>query len=359
MTNAFRRKVPQCPAGILRAWDVIEYFAFLNATIPAVNQTGLEYLTTLFNPCYNFNDTSPAGRQSTVDQLFNYLSSAYSYMGMGNYPYATSFLGPMPPNPVDYSCNLAFGAIPDISLASNETILQGVYQIANVFWNFTGTGLAAQCNNMALSGPSSLGSGPDGWDYQSCTEMVMPIGQYGGDQDMFWYAPWDLQAVIDGCIQQYGIVPDPNHNLVEWGGIHLESQSRIVFTNGDLDPWSGGGVNDVILNGAYSPSNTRGVVSYQIAGGAHHLDLRFSDPADPQSVIWVRQQQRNFIHAWIDGYDSPSLENASSGLDEKWIILISVFATLLAVVLAAVLFHCCQSRRQSANNSGEYEAMSH
>ena len=47
-------------------------------------------------------------------------------------------------------------------------------------------------------GPSTLGT-QDGWDYQCCTEMVQAIGQYGGETDMFWYAPFDLQASIDCC----------------------------------------------------------------------------------------------------------------------------------------------------------------
>jgi len=52
-----------------------------------------------------------------------------------------------------------------------------------------------------------------------------------------------------------------------------------MFSNGNLDPWSAGGVN--------------GWVNYKvpyimIKGGAHHLDLRTPNPADPEDVIWAR-----------------------------------------------------------------------
>lgn len=69
----------------------------------------------------------------------------------------------------------------------------------------------------------------------------------------------------------------------------------IFLSNGGLDPWSGGGVLKDL-----SPS----LVSIFIPEGAHHLDLRASNPQDPESVIKARQQERKIIQGWIDEYNS-------------------------------------------------------
>jgi len=75
-----------------------------------------------------------------------------------------------------------------------------------------------------------------------------------------------------------------------FGGNNIGSYSNIVFTNGNLDPWSAGGV--LLPQGATLPA-------YIVMGGAHHLDLRAANPADPYSVIWVRQQIEANMQAWL------------------------------------------------------------
>lgn len=55
--------------------------------------------------------------------------------------------------------------------------------------------------------------------------------------------------------------------------------SNIIFSNGDLDPWRAGGVlTDVNPN----------VVVRMIKGGAHHLDLREPNDADPADLTAAR-----------------------------------------------------------------------
>jgi hypothetical protein len=40
-------------------------------------------------------------------------------------------------------------------------------------------------------------------------------------------------------------------------------------------------------------------VTVIIPEGAHHLDLRASNPGDPQSVIDARKTERKYIRKWI------------------------------------------------------------
>ena len=66
-------------------------------------------------------------------------------------------------------------------------------------------------------------------------------------------------------------------------------------SNGRLDPWSGGGV----INTTNPALHT-----ILIHDGAHHLDLRSSNLADPQSVILARKQEVAIITRWITSYRS-------------------------------------------------------
>ena len=63
-----------------------------------------------------------------------------------------------------------------------------------------------------------------------------------------------------------------------------------LFSNGRLDPWSVYGV----LN-----STNPNIVTVYIEDGAHHLDLRSSNPLDPESVISARQVHKQNIKKWI------------------------------------------------------------
>ena len=49
-----------------------------------------------------------------------------------------------------------------------------------------------------------------------------------------------------------------------WGGKDLSALSNVVFSNGNYDPWSGGGVLE-------SQSDT--LIAVHVDQGAHHLDV--------------------------------------------------------------------------------------
>lgn len=70
----------------------------------------------------------------------------------------------------------------------------------------------------------------------------------------------------------------------------LSGASNIVFSNGLLDPWSGGGV-------MRSPNDKVKIII--IPEGAHHLDLRGVNKNDPGSVREARKQELQEIEKWI------------------------------------------------------------
>lgn len=66
--------------------------------------------------------------------------------------------------------------------------------------------------------------------------------------------------------------------------------SNIIFSNGLLDPWSGGGVLRT-RNG-----NVQIII---IPDGAHHLDLRAANKDDPLSVKSARRTELKWIEKWL------------------------------------------------------------
>ena len=67
----------------------------------------------------------------------------------------------------------------------------------------------------------------------------------------------------------------------------------LLSSNGLLDPWSAGGVLKSVSDS---------LVAILIEDGAHHLDLRHSNPKDPPSVLEARKQERAYFAKWIADY---------------------------------------------------------
>jgi lysosomal Pro-X carboxypeptidase len=59
---------------------------------------------------------------------------------------------------------------------------------------------------------------------------------------MLYLAPWNLSYQVAYCAQTYDVIARPYWIPVSFGGYNLQGASNIVFSNGNLDPWSGGGV---------------------------------------------------------------------------------------------------------------------
>ena len=120
--------------------------------------------------------------------------------------------------------------------------------------------------------------------------MVQPFTQ-GVSTDMFWpYAPYNFSASALSCQQTWGVTPRESWARVGLLGKRIKAATKIIFSNGKYDPWTGGGVHGDLPVSLYT---------VEISSGAHHIDLMFSDDADPADVTAARLEELKIIQSWI------------------------------------------------------------
>ena len=81
--------------------------------------------------------------------------------------------------------------------------LKGLYQVADLFYNGTRTETCFDINTNAGISSSDMRA----WEYQTCSELIMPIGSYGYPSDMFYSDPWDEQVFRKNCLKNFGVEP--------------------------------------------------------------------------------------------------------------------------------------------------------
>lgn len=229
-------------------------------------------------------------------------------MAMTDYPYASNFLNPQPAWPVNASCE----AFKDINVTTPQKgepnvdpltdyqreILTAVKAASDIYFNYTGQ---TNCTNYNDTDATGNLDGA-GWNVLACNQLAMPTAM--GAKSMFLEEPFDYDAYTKGCQETYGLTPDYTWALREFGGANPTynytkdylSYSNIIFSNGELDPWRAGGVNNYV-----SPD----LPVYLIRGGAHHLDLRLPNATtdtNTTDVYWVREQEKMLISQWVDDY---------------------------------------------------------
>ncbi|XP_067307027.1 lysosomal Pro-X carboxypeptidase isoform X2 [Pseudorasbora parva] len=265
VTNDFTNSGTNCSSNIRISW----------AAIDRVSATeGLQWLSQEFRLC------GPLKSQEEVFGFKSWLQETWVNLAMVDYPYEANFLQPLPAWPVKVVCtNLQFD-----TGVSDKQLLNGISKAVRVYYNYTGD---AVCLNTSQTATGNLGM--LGWFYQSCTEMVMPMCT-GGIADMFEPQPWNFQAFSDECYNQFGVRPREDWAEIVYGGRNIGAHSNIIFSNGNLDPWMSGGVTE---------SLSKSLVAIMINGGAHHLDLRYNNEFDPESVIKTRELEVLYFKQWI------------------------------------------------------------
>eukprot|EP01120_Amphizonella_sp_Union-15-10_P008998 TRINITY_DN3325_c0_g2_i1.p1 TRINITY_DN3325_c0_g2~~TRINITY_DN3325_c0_g2_i1.p1 ORF type:complete len:481 (+),score=63.13 TRINITY_DN3325_c0_g2_i1:20-1462(+) len=272
VTQDFAKSNPACP-NIARAG----FSHFLQ--LAKLGQVGYLALTEIFSVC------EPITTPAQANHLLLWIYNSFASIGMVDYPYPADFLAPLPAWPIRVACDYLLNA---------RTPIEGLAQAAALFYNGTGGNL--KCFDIyeefvECADQTGCGTGPDGksWDYQVCTELI-DFPSTNNVTDMFPPRTWDLENLTEYCVRTWGVTPRPNWLATYFGGTNFKPYSRIIFSNGLLDPWHGGGV---------LTSLSDSLVAIIIPDGAHHLDLRESNPADPPSVIAARNLEKSYLRKWI------------------------------------------------------------
>ncbi|XP_018396599.1 PREDICTED: lysosomal Pro-X carboxypeptidase [Cyphomyrmex costatus] len=257
-----------CSKLIQKAWNTI--------TKVASNDEGKKWLSDNWKLC------EPLKTAEDVQALKNVLQNIYIDLAMTNYPYETNFLAPLPGNPINVFCQ----HLTNVSL-TGKSLLLALHRAISVYTNYTGK---TNCMKNTIE-ESRLGAYP-GWDYQACTEMVMPICS-DGVNDMFEPMKWDIADYNNTCFKKYSVSSQPYLICEEYGCKDFNTASNIIFSNGLLDPWSSGGILRNLSQSAFA---------ILMPDAAHHLDLRESNSNDPYSVRVTREFHQFWIDKWIKEY---------------------------------------------------------
>ncbi|XP_062930024.1 dipeptidyl peptidase 2 isoform X2 [Mobula hypostoma] len=179
--------------------------------------------------------------------------------------------------------------------------LEKYTQQQGMFYNSTGTkkcfDIYTEYQHCADPTGCGLGSASQAWDFQVCTEVNL-LYETNNETDMFPVLPFTEGMRRSYCHSKWGVYPNTEWLKIQYWGEDFKAASNIIFSNGDLDPWANGGV---------LRNMTPSVVAYIIEGGAHHLDLRASNPADPQSVTIIRKRESSIISEWVKKYQRHSV----------------------------------------------------
>ncbi|XP_063238867.1 lysosomal Pro-X carboxypeptidase-like [Bacillus rossius redtenbacheri] len=263
VTADFTRESPECSNSIRRSWKAID-----NVT---ASDEGRSWLSDSWRLCEHLAGDGAA--------LKEWLSEIYEDLAMMNFPYAAKFHHSLPAYPIKAVCShLTDSSLPD------RQLLDSLFRAVSVYFNHTGD---ARCLDTDVA-HLYADLGTDGWDYQTCTEVVQGMCQ-DGVEDMFEPYSFDFASYSDSCYSRWGVRPSLSEGINLYGGRDISTAANIVLTNGLLDPWSGLGVLRNVSETA---------VALVMPDTPHHLDLRASNPADPASVRRVREILRESIGRW-------------------------------------------------------------
>uniref|UniRef100_A0A8C9YG28 Dipeptidyl-peptidase 7 n=1 Tax=Sander lucioperca TaxID=283035 RepID=A0A8C9YG28_SANLU len=212
-----------------------------------------------------FSLCKPPSSAQDIHHLNGLLRNAFTMMAMLDYPYSTHFM-----------------------------VVDGTQSYpAGIFYNSTGLLTCFDLYSLYLecADPTGCGLGFDSlaWDYQACTEINLCY-ESNNVTDMFPPMAFTETDRKLYCFKRWAVVPRPDWLKTQFWGDALSTASNIIFSNGDLDPWANGGVRK---------SLSSSLIAVNIAGGAHHLDLRGSNDADPVSVISARKTEADLIAQWV------------------------------------------------------------
>jgi lysosomal Pro-X carboxypeptidase len=141
------------------------------------------------------------------------------------------------------------------------------------------------------------------YNYQSCTQGAVNSGELSsnGSSGMLPKYTETVQDIRLDCLRYFGpTVPNLQAPSFTNYQSQVESKGGIVWTNGDLDHWSGGSVMTAI-------ANKTAVVIYP--NGSHCTDTHaynWNNTEEPSSYPLLRAQAMDYAMVWMDQYRKTS-----------------------------------------------------
>ncbi|XP_076899353.1 uncharacterized protein LOC143553201 [Bidens hawaiensis] len=255
VTKDFKEASENCYKTIKQSWSEINRVASM--------PNGLAILSQKFKTC------SPL--KSPIE-LEEYLETMYAVAAQYNAP---------PKYPTTQICQ-------GIDGASNATdILDRIFAGVVVYRQ------VQPCYNTT----SKISQTSIGWQWQTCSEMVIPIG-ITSNVSMFPSSPYDAKEHNNDCHKMFGVMPRPHWTTTYYGGqdirlILSKFGSNIIFSNGLRDPYSSGGVLEDI---------SESILAIKTTNGSHCLDILNSRETDPEWLVNQRREEVKIINQWFRKY---------------------------------------------------------
>lgn len=130
------------------------------------------------------------------------------------------------------------------------------------------------------------------WTYQTCNEFGYFQTTTSKNNSFTPLKYISLDYYLDICKQAFGISVAPP---VGWKNAHYGSTdiagTKILFSNGNIDPWSALGVTTKAKESTEYP--------FFIKGTAHCADLYSSDPLDSSDLKTARFEMKKIFDGWV------------------------------------------------------------
>jgi lysosomal Pro-X carboxypeptidase len=241
-----------------------------------------------------FNTCSPLQTEDDGLALAFWIRGAFDEAAMGNYPWPSDYICyPVTCPAFIYRVMCSHLSEP---LSDPLVLYNAVREAVDTLVNASGT---LSCNEIDPNPYSHPSLQYDGiWDYQQCTEF-QPDSQWfatNGITDMFWPQPYNASFLELHCLAAWNVTVTEQSKTwmtTDFDIPTFRGASNILFSNGAYDGWG----SATILT---SPDPSRLLISLNISTAAHHLDLMFSHPEDPQSIIDARKIEVEMITTWIE-----------------------------------------------------------
>jgi hypothetical protein len=160
---------------------------------------------------------------------------------------------------------------------------------------------AAMSPRRRHSAPAPRPDAPlDYWGYQTCTEFGFYQTCEVGSSCFFTQGLVLLNESLQFCQEEFGIDVSAIKAAIvatnkRYGGLHPDAPpitaSRILYVNGDVDPWSGLGITLPL-------SET--LPAFVVHGASHHAWTHPSKSTDLPSIVDARKRISAQLFEWLD-----------------------------------------------------------